>query len=307
MGYQVPPGISDATVPNPVFNLTPAATVDEGNNWVNMSWGPLAMTNPATGVTLGNYALAAGSPAINYIPPTTPAGAVAPHTDFFGNPRPATPGTGIDVGAVEFQGAGVAAPTLTSISPNTGARGTTVPVTLTGTNLTGATGHNGLGGGVSVVAGTFKVVSSTTITATLNITATAGLTTRNVRVTKPGPNNSNTVPFTVQNGVTIAPIPLMINVTGSGNATGTVTFTAGGQQVKISTVAVSGGSALTWFFSVPSATDHCTGTTLAPGANCTVGVGFTNVTGGSGTNHNGMVTVTDNAASQNGALIGHVN
>ena len=42
LGYQVPPGISDATVPNPIFNLTPAATVDEGNNWINMSWGPLA-------------------------------------------------------------------------------------------------------------------------------------------------------------------------------------------------------------------------------------------------------------------------
>ena len=47
MGYQVPPGISDATVPNPIFNLTPAATVDEGNNWINISWGPLALTNPA--------------------------------------------------------------------------------------------------------------------------------------------------------------------------------------------------------------------------------------------------------------------
>src|SRR5207253_9230694 len=35
-GWQVPPGISDASVPNPLFNLTPAATVDEGNNWVNI-------------------------------------------------------------------------------------------------------------------------------------------------------------------------------------------------------------------------------------------------------------------------------
>jgi hypothetical protein len=55
MGYQVPPGISDATVPNPVFNLTPAATVDEGNNWINISWGPLSLTNPVTGAVLGNY------------------------------------------------------------------------------------------------------------------------------------------------------------------------------------------------------------------------------------------------------------
>ena len=36
-GYQVPPGIADATVPNPVFSLTPSATVDEGNNWINLS------------------------------------------------------------------------------------------------------------------------------------------------------------------------------------------------------------------------------------------------------------------------------
>ena len=48
-GWQVPPGIADATVPNPPFTLAPAATVDEGNNWVNMSWGPLAETNPVNG------------------------------------------------------------------------------------------------------------------------------------------------------------------------------------------------------------------------------------------------------------------
>jgi len=49
MGYQVPPESRMRTVPNPIFNLTPAATVDEGNNWINMSWGPLAMASPTTG------------------------------------------------------------------------------------------------------------------------------------------------------------------------------------------------------------------------------------------------------------------
>ena len=67
-GFQVPPGISDATVPNPVFSLTPAATVDEGNNWINLSWGPLAVANPLTNVTLGNYAQSAGSPVNSFIP-----------------------------------------------------------------------------------------------------------------------------------------------------------------------------------------------------------------------------------------------
>ncbi len=105
MGYQVPPGISDATIPNPIFNLTPGATVDEGNNWINMSWGPLSLTNPVTGTTLGNYSLALNSPAIDYVPTSAPTFAVTPSTDFFGNPRPdpAVP-TRFDIGAVEYQG-----------------------------------------------------------------------------------------------------------------------------------------------------------------------------------------------------------
>jgi hypothetical protein len=109
MGYQVPPGISDATVPNPVFNLTPAATVDEGNNWVNISWGPLAETNPVTGATLGNYSLTVNSPAIDYIPFNPITTILTPNKDFFGNPRPETPGGNVDVGAVEFQGVNGAA------------------------------------------------------------------------------------------------------------------------------------------------------------------------------------------------------
>ena len=53
-------------MPTPVFNLTPAATVDEGNNWINISWGPLALTHPVN-ETPGQLCLANGSPAIDYI------------------------------------------------------------------------------------------------------------------------------------------------------------------------------------------------------------------------------------------------
>jgi hypothetical protein len=109
--YNVPPGISDAVVPNPVFSLAPAATVDEGNNWINMTWGPLTLTNPSVsagtpasyggGPPLGNYALAAGSPAINFIPVNEDSS--YPVTDFFGNARPDSSNpNAIDVGAVEF-------------------------------------------------------------------------------------------------------------------------------------------------------------------------------------------------------------
>jgi hypothetical protein len=104
-GYQVPPGISDASVPNPIFSLTPAATVDEGNNWINIAWGPLSLSNPVTNVTLGDYSLTSGSPAKDAIatPETIPGSVPVPSTDFFGNPRPSGPK--IDVGAVEVQAA----------------------------------------------------------------------------------------------------------------------------------------------------------------------------------------------------------
>jgi hypothetical protein len=102
LGWQVPPGISDATVPNPIFNLQPAATVDEGNNWVNIAWGPLAETNPVTGVTLGNYVPVAGSSVINYVTPAnSPTSyAAAPTLDFFNRTRRAN--GAVDVGAVEY-------------------------------------------------------------------------------------------------------------------------------------------------------------------------------------------------------------
>ena len=110
-GWLVPPGISDATVPNPIFNLTPAATVDEGNNWVNMRWGPLAMTNPTVaagpngnyggGLPLGNYGIASASSARGRVTGGSANYIDAPNFDFYNNPRKPGP---IDAGAVQFTG-----------------------------------------------------------------------------------------------------------------------------------------------------------------------------------------------------------
>jgi len=106
-GFGVPPGIADSLTPNPVFSLTASATVDEGNNWINVSWGPLAITNPAanvgtttgpfgTGALLANYNLMAAFAEI-------PNSVDHPATDFYGNARP-EPGTSdaFDPGAIEF-------------------------------------------------------------------------------------------------------------------------------------------------------------------------------------------------------------
>ena len=117
--YQVPPGTNEGNVPTPVFSLTAGATVDEGNNWINIGWGPLSLITPTTEAAppavsaaetmLANYSLAAGSNAINYIVPANSSAtyAAAPADDFFGNLRKTN--SAVDAGAVEFQG-GAAGP-----------------------------------------------------------------------------------------------------------------------------------------------------------------------------------------------------
>jgi hypothetical protein len=62
-----PAGVPDNNPFYAAFTLNPAATVDEGNNWINMFYGPLSTVNPVTarGATgysapLGNYSVNAG-------------------------------------------------------------------------------------------------------------------------------------------------------------------------------------------------------------------------------------------------------
>jgi len=199
--YQVPPGTNESNVPIPVFSMTAGATVDEGNNWINISWGPLSLTSPSTGAVLGDYSLQPGSPATNYITAgnSSRTYAVAPNDDFFGTQRKTN--NAVDAGAVEFAGAAVAAPTLSQISPSSGRRNSVVNVTLTGTNLTGATAVIVSGTGVNTIGvSNLNVVNATTVAATLTIGASAAVTganaTHNVTVSTPG-GTSNAVTFTV--------------------------------------------------------------------------------------------------------------
>jgi len=93
-----------------------------------------------------------------------------------------------------------AAPTLTSISPNTvthpASGSLNLQVTLTGANLTGATGLNGLTGGVTLAAGSFAVTNSNTVRAILNIPSSVTTGIMNIGVATPK-GNTNTVTFTV--------------------------------------------------------------------------------------------------------------
>jgi hypothetical protein len=106
VGIQVNSGVPDSLVPPlPLFTLTPAATVDEGSNWINMFYGPLSTTCLITagcgpkpfGAPLGLYSPTTGSPAIDSVP----FAQGHPVTDFFGNPRPDTPNGNFDIGAIE--------------------------------------------------------------------------------------------------------------------------------------------------------------------------------------------------------------
>ena len=243
-GFQVPPGISDATIPNPIFSLSPAATVDEGNNWINLGWGPLALTNPVTGTTLGNYALAAGSPAIDYIPTTAPTYSVAPTTDFFGNPRPDIARTSIDVGAVEYL-----VPGNTPIGSVTG-------------------GPLAFG---SVAVGT----TSAAQTLTLHNTGTASLTGITVVVTAPFSRAGGTCGATLTTTTGTCTITVVFSPTVTGAATGTVTVTSNaqitGSPVGLSGTGVAAVSAATLTPTTRNygtVTRNCPGTTVAQRLAC---------------------------------------
>jgi hypothetical protein len=341
LGYQVPPGISDATVPNPIFNLTPAATVDEGNNWINISWGPLAETNAVTGTTLGNYGPAAGSPVINYIPSSAAANfAEAPPLDFFNNPRK-TNGA-VDAGAVEFTGGSATAAASVTGGPlafGNVAVGTTSPsqnltlhntgsASLTGINVavtapfaritTGTFPAGAPNCGVTLAAGsncTIKVVLSPTVAGAANGTATVtgSVTVSGSPVTLAGtgvaavvsatltPTSHNFGNATRGVGPLTAPTQ-MFTLTNTGNAT--LTGIAQGAL---------GGTNPTEFSIVrllstcgPAGGGQMAGqTTLAPGATCVVTVQFRPLTAQTTGAKSATVSVTDLAGTQTSTLAGN--
>jgi hypothetical protein len=232
--WQTPPGTNESNaLPTPLFTLQAGGTVDEGNNWINLQWGPLALSL-ADLPTAYKFDPAPQTPAVNKVPLGSQYANAAPLTDFYNNPRGKND---IDIGAIESI---VATPTLSAISPIQGARGTSVNVTLTGTNLTGATAITVSGATGSVTASNIVVVNSTTVTATLTIAPNAGIlgNPRTVSITTPN-GTSNTVGFSVVNPQT-ATLASVVPGTGAQGASVGVTLT-GTNFTAGSTVAVAGG------------------------------------------------------------------
>jgi hypothetical protein len=306
LGYQVPPGISDATVPNPIFNLTPTATVDEGNNWINMSWGPLSLTNESNGTnagaTLGNYGPSATSSVIDYISSTAPTYSEAPDTDFYGNPRKGD--NFVDAGAVEFIAApgtasafvsggplafgnvlvGTNSPTQQLVLHNTGTvnlTGITIVVTAPFNRPAGAAGGN-CGATLTPAAATctinirFSPTAALASNGTVMITASAtvsgspvGLSGTGVAATHTATVSPNPLAFGNWPAGTTSAVQLL-TVTNTGNsALAGGTFTLGGGTPQPFTRVTTG--------TFPAGAPNC-GAGLAVGASCSIKLSFTPAT-----------------------------
>ncbi len=238
-GWLAPPGTNESNaLPAPPFTLLASATVDEGNNWINLRWGPLSMNlpNPVSGGALINAAPAAGSSAINEVPPMNltqfnPYSA-APLIDFYGNPRKTVSDPKVDIGAIESQTV-VIPPTISAVTATIGYRGQAVPVTITGTNLTGAT-VTVSGTGVTVGAVTVAA-NGNSLTTTFTIAAGASETARNVTVSVSGSS------ATLNNAFTVAGPTLTSISPTAGNRGTTLPVTLSGNGLAgTTTVAFSG-------------------------------------------------------------------
>ncbi|MDR3747571.1 MAG: choice-of-anchor D domain-containing protein [Acidobacteriota bacterium] len=298
-GYGVPPGIVDASTPNPVFSLTPSATVDEGNNWINVSWGPVAPSNDSVtggangnyggGSPFANYTLAAGSPAIDVIP----VAQTHPSTDFFGNPRPDITGTAFDVGAVEFQAAtaAVLSVTPTSLTFTSQAVGTTSASQALTLHNTGTAAGTGIaivvtapfarpaGGAGGTCTATLAAGATCTINVTFTPTAAGAATgtatiTANVTVTGSPVSLSGTGVAAVRTA-TVTPTSLTFGnqVAGSTSAAQLLTITNTGNVTMTETFTFGGGTPQPYARAAGGAGGTC-GATIAAGASCTYGVRF---------------------------------
>jgi sugar lactone lactonase YvrE len=130
-----------------------------------------------------------------------------------------------------------ATPTITSITPPTGVRGSAVAVTISGSNFVTTAGGTQVSAGAGISVSKVNVTSATSLTATLTIDPAASLGNSNVSVST-AIGSSNTMPFTVtplgptftyglpQSLDPTQQAPLQLNVTtpSADPITGQVTF-----------------------------------------------------------------------------------
>jgi sugar lactone lactonase YvrE len=161
-----------------------------------------------------------------------------------------------NAGAGVSQSLTIAKATLVSISPTSGLRGTSFPVMLTGTNLTGATAV--VVSGTGVTASNITAMNGTTVTATFTVASNATISSRTVSVTTPigttntvafavtGPTLTSINPTSATHGTTVA-----ATLTGT-NLTGANAVTVSGTGITVTGLVVTGSTTVTANFVVAS-------------------------------------------------------
>jgi hypothetical protein len=186
-------------------------------------------------------------------------------------------------------------PTLTSVSPAIGVQGTSVAITLTGTNfVSGATVATS---NVGITAGSVTVVSPTQITATFTIAANAAPGVANIAVTTSG-GTSAPVTFTVN-----PPPPTLTSIspaTGVQASSVTVTLT-GTNFVSGATVAIANTGVTVSGVMVVSPTQITA--TFAIGGSAAPGAANVMVTTSGGTSGAGVFTVTPAAQAPSTTML----
>ncbi len=231
--------VPTAAQTGPITVVTPNGTLTSGSFTVNAaitSFTPL--TGPvgtgvtitgsgfvgATSVTFNNItATVSNVVSANSITATVPAGATT------GRVRVITPGN-TAVSAVNFTVIG--GPAITSFNPITGAVG--AAVTITGTNLTGATALR--------FNGTLATIGTNTAT-TITTTVPTGATTGVISVTTAGGTATSSSNFTVTGAANTPPtITAIANQRACTDQPLTVSFTVGDTQTPVANLVVTASS-----------------------------------------------------------------
>jgi hypothetical protein len=173
--------------------------------------------------------------------------------------------------------------TISSVAPNQGAVGATVPITITGSGfVAGAT----LSAGAGITVSNVTVGSATQLTATLAIASGAVPGARNVIVTNSGGGSATlTAGFTVVTAMTVSSVTptqgaqgatVPVTITGSGFAAGATLSVGAG--ITVSNVSVGSATQLTATLAIASgATLGARDVTItnSGGGNVTLTGGFT--------------------------------
>ncbi len=227
------------TTPGGTANLTSGFTYGAGPTISSVSpnvgptTGGTAITITGTNLTGTSSVSVSGNAATSVVvvnattvTATTPSGAAGAANVSLTTPY----GSPTASGAFTYQL--YATPTISSVSPNTGPTTGGTAITITGTNLTGASSVT-IGG---VAATSVSVVSSTTVTA---VTPAGTIGAKTVSVTTPGGTASLTSGFTYGAGPTISSVSPNVGPTTGGTA---ITIT-GTNLTGTSSVSVGGNAA----------------------------------------------------------------